>query len=137
MTLTDPTRGVKLRRLWLAAGYLLVGVVIYLSLIPAPPQLNDWDYGDKLNHLAAYAGLMYWFAQAHTRLGARLWQAAGLVLLGVALEFAQGLSGYREFDGFDMIANGIGIVLGWLLAAPRTPNLLSWARTRLLPGAGG
>ena len=33
--------------------------------------------------------------------------------MGVALEFIQGWTGYRTYDPFDMLANTIGVALGW------------------------
>ena len=56
----------KLNRLrffhtWLALGYGLILLVIYLSLTPAPPSIPI-ENGDKLGHGMAYATLMVWFA---------------------------------------------------------------------------
>jgi len=36
--------------------------------------------------------------------------------MGAVLELLQGLSGYRTFQYADMIANAVGIFLGWFLA---------------------
>jgi glycopeptide antibiotics resistance protein len=36
--------------------------------------------------------------------------------MGVALEFAQGATGYRSFEVLDMAANAAGVALGWGLA---------------------
>ena len=35
--------------------------------------------------------------------------------MGVALEFVQGWGGYRLFDIADMVANTLGVLLGWWL----------------------
>ena len=51
-----------LRRTWLFIGWLGIAAVNYLSLTPNTPKL-DLEYGDKLQHLAAYGSLMLWFAQ--------------------------------------------------------------------------
>ena len=42
-----------------------------------------------------------------------------------ALEFAQGLTGYRSFEVIDMVANTLGVLIGWTIAPPRGPDLLS------------
>lgn len=105
------------RRLWLAIGWGLVALVIVLSLLPAS-RLPDAGLNDKLGHLLAYFALMAWFGQIH---GARPAPVLALLGLGAGLEVAQGLSGYRDMSGLDMLANTGGIALGWLL-------------TRLAPG---
>jgi VanZ family protein len=40
---------------------------------------------------------------------------AALVGLGVGLEFVQGWTGYRSFDVMDMLADSVGVLLGWML----------------------
>lgn len=112
-------------RLWQVLGALLCLLVVYFSLTPSPPDLGI-DQGDKLGHLAVYAALMWWFAQLHIPLRHRLGFAVGLVALGVGLEFAQRATGYRSFEIADMAADAMGVLLGWLAAPPRLPNLLSW-----------
>ena len=122
----------KLRhlRLWQMLGGTLCLLVVYLSLTPSPPDLGV-DQGDKLGHLAAYAGLMWWFAQLYPTLRSRLIWAAAFVALGVGLEFAQRATGYRSFELADMAADALGVLLGWLLAPPRLPNLLVRLESRL------
>ena len=34
--------------------------------------------------------------------------------MGIGLEFIQGWLGYRTYDPFDMLANTIGVALGWM-----------------------
>ncbi len=105
-----PLRGFAL---WHGVAWGLVGVVLYLSLMPQPPQL-DISSGDKLGHLAGYALLMVWFTQlyarpAHWRLG------VALFALGVFIECVQGLTAHRSFEWLDMAADGGGVLLGWWL----------------------
>jgi VanZ family protein len=109
--------------LWVATGWLLVSSVIYLSLTPAPPSV-DLPEGDKLEHVLAYGVLMFWFAQIYYRTRSRLLFALGFVLLGIALEFLQSFTETRQFEIADMIADAAGVVLGWLVAPPRTANSL-------------
>lgn len=119
----------RLHGAWLGLGWLGVGGVVVLSLIPSPP--TGVEHGDKLGHAGSYALLMWWFAQAWLRRDTRTLTAAGLLALGIALEFAQALTGYRSFSVADMAADGLGVALGWLLAPPRTPNLLQRAAAYL------
>jgi len=77
-----------------------------------------------VGHIVAYGWLMFWFAQLHRAARIRLLLAAGFFALGVMLECAQGLMGYRMFDYADMAANGIGIVIAFFLARTRLQNAL-------------
>jgi len=120
------TPGLSLRIPWLAVGWIGVAVVIYLSLAPAPPQI-DLEQGDKLQHLIAYGSLMLWFAQVRTGAAERRATALLLLALGIGLELAQGLTGYREMSVADAAANAAGVALGWLAAPPRSPNAFAWA----------
>ena len=116
---------------WRVLGWTLVAFVIYASLMPAPPSLPV-EGGDKLEHVLAYATLMLWFAWLYRRVTTRLFFALGFLALGIALEFAQGLTDYRSFEVADMAADGIGVVLGWLLAHAPIPNLFVLVERRLL-----
>lgn len=119
-----------LHRAWLAIGWLGVAVVAFMSLVPHPPEL-EVEQGDKIQHFLAYGSLMLWFAQVRVALTDRRITAAALVAMGIALEVAQGLTGYRTFSYADMAANTTGVVLGWLAAPPRLPNVFGLA-TRIL-----
>ena len=116
----------RLRAVWLVIGWSLVSGIIWLSLTPSPPSVGI-EYSDKLGHLVAYGALMYWFCQLYALRTARLGYAIGFAAMGVALEFIQGALGYRTFELADMLANTVGVLLGWAVALmlPRT-----------LPGAG-
>lgn len=119
----------RLRTAWLAIGWALIALVIYLSVTPQPVEIPG-DEGDKLGHLLAYGTVMLWFAQVYER-RARWRVMAGLVLLGVALEFVQRWTGYRSFDVWDMAADAAGVLIGVVLAPPRLPSMLHSAE-RLL-----
>ena len=129
------TRSLDNRNLWLAFGWALVFAVIYLSLTPIPPTI-DIEQGDKYGHILAYGTLMVWFAQIHAARLARVWLALAFVALGIGLEFVQGLTAYRTFEIADMIADGIGVLAGWIAAPPRLPNFLLWVEARLKARAG-
>ena len=102
----------------------MVAAVVVLSLIPL-----DVDLGgnrDKLAHFAAYGGLSFWFGMLIEGRGRELRIAVAFALLGVALEFLQGLTDYRTFEIADMIANATGAALGWGLAQTPLRNVLDW-----------
>ena len=110
----------KLRKAWLALGWLWIATIVYLSLTPNPPEpVRFWGV-DKLEHILAYYLLMLWFSQVYVRRTQRLFTAVLLVALGVVMEFLQGMTDYRHFEYGDMLANSSGVLLGWV-----------WARTAL------
>jgi VanZ family protein len=111
------------RRFWLSLGWMLVLGVIYLSLTPAPIQVPVAE-GDKLGHLLAYGTLMVWFSNLYNKGIRRVVLALCFVAMGIALEFVQGWTGFRTFEVADMAANASGVLIGWALAPPRTPNFL-------------
>ena len=114
------------KRLWYWLGALMVIVVVYLSLMSSPPQL-EMNAGDKLQHLAAYSVLGFWFAMLALRNGRQLCLVfGGLIGLGIALEFAQGTTGYRTFDVSDILANSIGVLMGLAMARTKAGQMLLW-----------
>jgi len=54
--------------------------------------------------------------------------------MGVVIEFVQGATGWRTFDAMDMLANGAGVLIGWVLVATPLGKLLGvvekWQRSR-------
>jgi VanZ family protein len=107
-------------RLWLGTWWFGWLLCIVLSLIH-PPQIGvDLPDGDKLGHFLAYATLSAWsvliFATRRNH-----WKAAlSLVLLGIVMEFAQGvLTSDRMMDPRDALANTLGVLAGQLVALSR------------------
>ncbi|WP_166212696.1 VanZ family protein [Cognatiluteimonas telluris] len=123
--MTAAARGAVLKplrhpRLWLGLWIAALVATVVASLLPVfllpvvPPG------GDKVEHLGGYALL----AAAAVQLFAgrrALWRAAlGLVVLGVALEVAQGLfTATRQMDAADALANSLGVAIG--MATVLTP----------------
>ncbi|HHI92123.1 MAG TPA: VanZ family protein [Gammaproteobacteria bacterium] len=102
--------------LWVSVGWALVALVIYLSLSFNPPSILEFTFADKLKHMFAYGVLMGWFGQLYSARKSQLIWALAFCLLGVTMEFAQGWGGHRFFDVVDMVANSIGVLLGWWLS---------------------
>ena len=107
----------------MAVGWSLIVVIVYLSLAHNTITIPG-ENGDKYGHILAYASVMYWFLQIYECKPSRFLIAAGLIALGVGLEFAQAWTGYRTFDYADMVADCIGIAVGWLISPPRSPHVL-------------
>ena len=104
----------RLRLAWLASGWLLVAAVSYGSLMPGG-SITLSSGLDKFAHLGGYFFLMTWFCGMYQR-SRYPWVAAGLLVLGLALEGLQRWGGYRHFELLDIAANGFGLFLGWLFA---------------------
>jgi VanZ family protein len=120
-----------LRRGWLACGCVLVIVTIVLSVWPRLEVPSFPSVSDKIQHVVAYASLMFWFAQLALSTRWRAATAGALIVLGIVIEFVQiGVPG-RTFEIADMVANTVGVLAGWLAAPPRTPNLLAALRTKV------
>ena len=96
-------------------GWGWVVAIVWLSLTPSPVEINI-EQGDKLGHFAAYGLLMFWFGMLYRRALTRLAYAIGFCGMGIALEYAQRMTGYRTFDVDDMLANAIGVLLGFMVA---------------------
>ena len=90
---------------------------MFLSLTPSPPDL-DIEHGDKLGHLAGLRPADVLVLLAVSRDGTRGSPTpSAWIALGIALEFAQGATGYRSFEVADMAANSLGVLLGWGISA--------------------
>jgi len=115
----------KLRFLWLAIGYGLVMLVVFLSLTSDPVSLNlDFPDQDKVFHALAYFALMAWFAQIYHDKFQRNMIALVFVFMGVTLEYLQGFDPNRYFEFADMVANSVGVALGFAVALTGAKNIL-------------
>jgi VanZ family protein len=125
MQLTQLSR--RHRRIWLLLGWGMVLTVVVLSLIPLDLDLQE--NRDKLAHSLAYCALSFWFGMLFEGRGRQLLAALGFAAMGVAIEFLQGMTDYRTFDVFDMVANAVGAALGFGLAQTRLRNALGWVES--------
>jgi VanZ family protein len=101
---------------WLHILWLLATLTdIVASLLPADSipvrALDELALSDKLEHMVMYAAIAVLPAIYAPR--RFVWTASvGAVLLGVALEYAQLFSGWRDFEYGDMIASALGVGVG-------------------------
>lgn len=114
--------GLRYHAWWTACGWGFVALVVYLSLMRPPGNLDARTF--DAGHVIAYGWLMTWFAQIRRTTGARLVVGALLCALGAAIEILQGVTGYRTFDYADMGMNAVGVGVGLLLARTPAQNLL-------------
>ena len=95
-------------------SFLILSLVSYLHFMQ-PPSLDviSFTQVDKLAHFLMFFFTMMWFMYVSKKW---LVSAVSLLLLALVLEWIQ--MNYiinRSFDWFDWIADGIGIVLCFLL----------------------
>ena len=115
----------KLRFLWLTIGYALVILVVFLSLTSNPVDMEmGFPYEDKVFHAIAYFVLMSWFAQIYHDRFQRNMVAVVFVFMGIMLEYLQGFDANRYFEFADMLANSIGVALGFSIALTGAKNIL-------------
>jgi hypothetical protein len=86
------------------------------------PAVGGFGPKDKLLHAGSFAVLMGVWGWARGSLGRwPIREGMGSFLYGVATEIAQGLTGWRDAEGLDLVADSVGIVLGsvWVRFAGR------------------
>jgi VanZ family protein len=119
-------------RLWL--GLWLFGWLLCIVLSLAhPPRIDvDLPEGDKLGHFLAYGLLSAWSAWLFATRRARGLAAIALMLLGIAMELAQGaFTDDRMMELNDAWADAIGVLVGQLFALGRAQWLLRRLDARL------
>jgi VanZ family protein len=105
--------------------WLALAAVVLLSLIPLT-RATPFGYQDKMQHGLAYAALYFLSARAYAPPYPLWLLGVAFVLFGIAIEIAQSLTGHRQTDIWDMLANTSGVVLvGALLSLPMMRAYLS------------
>jgi VanZ family protein len=106
--------------------WVLVAIVVYLSLKPkSAPQLIEVN--DKLGHTLAYFALMSNGLLAFPSRDKK-WLAVLIFLLGLVIEILQGFIPGRFSSFYDLLANGTGIIIGWLFVLIFGKTILSLLR---------
>lgn len=100
--------------LWLGSGLAGLVAILSLALMPGGVSIPAED-GDKLLHALAFAVLTVWFL-GMVEDGRMLRLLVGLVAYALLIEVLQGLSSYRTADARDVVADVVGIGIGWGLA---------------------
>jgi VanZ family protein len=131
MAFLQSPQSLRLFPLWLFLGIGLVAIVIYLSLTARPPEMVSFAFSDKVGHFLAYAVLMGWFGQIFSGRFSLILFAIGFALMGISLEYVQGMGRHRHFEYADMAANTIGVVLGLILTTTLFKGSLHWFEQRV------
>lgn len=119
------------RRTWIALGVTIIAAIWILSLIPDPPHIGI-EGEDKVGHFVAYGVLMLWWSQLLVRSWDRLLIAAAFAAMGILIEFVQGWTGWRTFEVADMIADAVGVALGWCIACTPAGSILARVESAIL-----
>ena len=115
------------QQLFLIFGFVFLAAVVYLSLSRTVLELPG-DTAGHLAHVGAYALMMFSFTRVYRGARSALLIGAGLMVLGVLIEFLQGYGGYRNFERADILADALGIAFGWIAGWPLAMRRLSEAR---------
>ena len=109
-------------RYWAIAYFamLLLSMWMPLGKIPIPDNLILGLRPDHLFHASIYCFCAFFLAKlccSHTSRGiiANISIWAGSIAISLITEFGQKLLPYRSFDINDLIANAIGVTLGWIV----------------------
>ena len=100
--------------------------VLFVSLVPGnelPKFQMEFLFVDKIAHAALFAGLSFFWVFGLKKAGYKtllnlrmdLVLFGGILLFGIGIELLQHfVIPQRHFDFFDIIANGVGIIIGFL-----------------------
>lgn len=111
----------RLKRLWLLLGIVMLSAVAIVSLVPVPAT----GVNDKLAHLLTYATLSSWFALLAASRRELAGYVVALISYGALLEWLQGQTGYRYAELADFYANSLGVICGVLVYASAMPGFFS------------
>lgn len=96
---------------WLFAGTAVV--VMVLSLAPLEPDAPSLGW-DKANHMAAFTLLALLGCLAYP--SNTVVVLAGLLFYGGLIEVLQSFTGYRRAEWADLLADALGLPVGWFVA---------------------
>lgn len=97
----------------IASIAVLIAIWI-LSFLPGP-AMPAVPGSDKWHHALAYFSCMFCWGQWFTLPPRRLKLAVTFILMGALIECLQGLTTYRSFEWLDMVANAVGVIIGWFV----------------------
>ena len=104
----------RYERAWLLAGFLVLVASLVVALAPAGTNM-PFNVNDKVLHVVAFVALMVWFSGLF-EVRYLSWLAAGLAGYGLLIEVLQSFTPTRQAEGLDLVADIVGILLGWLLS---------------------
>jgi len=124
----------RYRPVWLAVGYVLVGLTAWFSLDNSPPR---WAFvaGDKVLHAATYGLLVYWFGQLYPGARRRVGVVIAFVAFGGLMELFQAwFTVVRDPQIGDFVADTVGTLTALGLLATPAGRLIECIDGWLSPG---
>ena len=109
---------------WWAAFTAYAAVVLVISVIPLPQAGPPLPSFDQILHILAYLIFSWILMRAHLASGRQQPDAMIAAILGAAgygafCELLQWVLPYRQVEGWDLLANIVGGVLGTQVFSPR------------------
>jgi hypothetical protein len=119
----------RYQQFWLIIGGAILTGIMALALWPMPdPELAP-PQSDKVVHLVAFAFLFTWFAGLLSR-QARFKIVLALMAYGVAMEILQSFTPTRFMSAGDLVADALGLGLGWLISIRGGDRWAEWLENR-------
>ena len=120
--------------LWTMLGWSYVAVICVLSLLPEVPATGNITipHVDKIFHLVAYSLMAFWFSQLYLHTKSQIRYVMIFFCISFLLEWIQPLTGHRQFEQLDLFANGIGLLLGAMLARRLSISLFPLIEANLI-----
>ncbi len=109
-------RGLIGSRLLQASWIVAIVIALFATLLPMAEQAPRFAHADKLFHCACFLllGALAVLSQRQPR--AVRYAALAMVGLGIAIELVQWFLPWRSFEWLDIMADGVGVALGYALA---------------------
>lgn len=86
-----------------------------LSLIPGGVSAGTGDVGEYLSHVLAYGALMSLLLLSFGKRFPPTLIGSGIIVYGCILELLQVGTPTRDPEWLDVLANSVGVLLGWAL----------------------
>lgn len=93
-------------------------VTVWLSLVPVDQVPSAFNFWDKAQHALGFAALAFTGLLSYPRHFRRL--IPSLILLGLGIEYAQYLTGWRQGDWADWLADCVGLAIASLICKAAT-----------------
>ncbi len=117
---------------WYWIGWGWVALVWFLSLTSDPLKVDfGTTFNDKIGHTLAYGWLMFWFGNLYYGRQARFWLLVLFIVMGAVLEGIQSFNPARQFGVDDMLANTVGVIIGYLLTVGKGRRIFYQIELRL------
>lgn len=115
--------GITTTKRWRFIFWACLIFVLALALMPADSSLPTTGW-DKLNHLLVFAIVFLLGRQAYPGRNAEV--MLGLLCYGGLIEVLQSFTPYRSAEWEDLIADSLGLIIGWGLGACSTKLSSKW-----------